>query len=58
MESTLLRRNAVVGMRVVAYVEPNAMAAFESTRRWPDGTQIVNEFSALKTGAGCNPGTV
>ncbi|MCA6108301.1 hypothetical protein [Bradyrhizobium cenepequi] len=41
-----------------AYVEPNAMAAFESTGRWADGTQIVNEFSALKTGAGCDPGTV
>jgi hypothetical protein len=40
-----------------AYVEPSAMAAFEATGRWPDGAQIVKEFSALKTDDGCDPVT-
>src|SRR5215468_11184 len=31
-----------------AYVEPSAMAAFERTGKWPEGAQIVKEFSALK----------
>jgi hypothetical protein len=37
-----------------AYVEPSAMAAFEKTGRWADGTQIVKEFSAIRTGPGCD----
>lgn len=40
-----------------AYVEPSAMAAFERTGKWPDGAQIVKEFSALKIDAGCDPVT-
>lgn len=40
-----------------AYVEPSAMAVFERTGKWPDGAQIVKEFSALKTGDGCDPTT-
>ena len=40
-----------------AYVEPSAMAAFEKTGTWPDGAQIVKEFSALKVDDGCDPTT-
>jgi hypothetical protein len=40
-----------------AYVEPSAMAAFETTGKWPDGAQLVKEFSALKTSDGCDPNT-
>ena len=29
------------------------MAAFEKTGTWPDGAQIVKEFSALKVHYGC-----
>lgn len=38
-----------------AYVEPSAMAIFEQTGKWPDGAQIVKEFSALRTDTGCDP---
>jgi hypothetical protein len=40
-----------------AYVEPSAMAAFQKTGRWPDGTQIVKEFSAVRTGLDCDQRT-
>lgn len=48
------------GTKIVApqvmdtYVEPGAFAAFRRLGKWPDGTQIVKEFSILKTGEGCN----
>ena len=41
-----------------AYVEPGAFAAFEATGRWPDGAQIVKEFSAVEVGAGCDAATM
>ena len=37
-----------------AYVEPGAMAKFQRTGVWPDGTQLVKEMSAIRTGAGCD----
>ena len=37
-----------------AYVEPRAFSAFEKTGIWPDGTQIVKEFSAVRIGDGCD----
>jgi hypothetical protein len=40
-----------------AYVEPTAMAAFEATGKWPEGTQIVKEFSTVMTGANCDERT-
>ena len=40
-----------------AYVEPGAMATFEKTGQWPDGAQIVKEFSAVQVGQGCDPKT-
>ena len=40
-----------------AYVEPGAFSAFEKTGTWPDGTQIVKEFSAVKVGEGCDANT-
>ena len=40
-----------------AYVEPNAMSVFESTGKWPDGTQIVKEFTTVKTGGNCDEKT-
>lgn len=40
-----------------AYVEPSAFAAFEKTGKWPDGAQIVKEFSAVQVGDGCDPQT-
>lgn len=36
------------------YVEPHALAAYRRTGRWPDGTQLVKEFSAVRVGPGCN----
>ena len=36
-----------------AYVEPHAFAAYQKTRIWPDGSQIVKEFSAVRVGANC-----
>ena len=41
-----------------AYVEPGAFAIFEATGQWPDGTQIVKEFSAAKVGAACDAATM
>ena len=40
-----------------AYVEPKAMNVFEATGKWPDGTQIVKEFSTVKTGENCDEKT-
>jgi hypothetical protein len=40
-----------------AYVEPGALAAFERTGTWPDGAQIVKEFSAVRIGEGCDAKT-
>jgi hypothetical protein len=40
-----------------AYVEPSAFAAFEKTGKWPDGAQIVKEFSAVQVGEGCDEQT-
>ena len=37
-----------------AYVEPSAMAAFQKTGKWPNGTQIVKEFSSIAVGANCD----
>jgi hypothetical protein len=40
-----------------AYVEPKAMAVFEATGKWPEGTQIVKEFSTVMTGDNCDAKT-
>jgi|ERR1700733_1508956 hypothetical protein len=40
-----------------AYVEPRAYTRFRRTGRWPDGTQIVKEFSAVRVGQGCDSAT-
>jgi hypothetical protein len=40
-----------------AYVEPGAFAEFQRTGQWPEGTQIVKEFSAVRVGSGCEPDT-
>lgn len=37
-----------------AYVEPTAMAWFQKTGQWPDGSQIVKEMSAIQVGNHCN----
>ncbi|MEZ5523391.1 MAG: cytochrome P460 family protein [Pseudomonadales bacterium] len=38
-----------------AYVEPSAFEHFKKTGQWADGSQIVKEFSKVKTGEDCNP---
>ncbi|MGA7817244.1 cytochrome P460 family protein, partial [Caballeronia sp.] len=40
-----------------AYVQPSAFEIFEKSGQWPDGTQIVKEFSAVEVGAGCDGNT-
>ncbi|HTV60861.1 MAG TPA: cytochrome P460 family protein [Verrucomicrobiae bacterium] len=40
-----------------AYVEPHAFAAFQRTGKWPDGSQMVKEFAAVRIGDGCQPQT-
>ena len=40
-----------------AYVEPSAFAAYQKTGEWPDGSQLVKEFSAVRVGEGCKPDT-
>lgn len=40
-----------------AYVEPSAMAAYAKNAVWPDGTQIVKEFSEIRIGKDCDPNT-
>jgi hypothetical protein len=37
-----------------AYVEPGALASFLASGQWPDGTQIVKEFSAVQVGDHCD----
>lgn len=39
------------------YVEPSAMTYYERTGVWPDGAQIVKEFSEIRTGKDCDPAT-
>ena len=33
-----------------AYVEPSAMAVYQQTGQWPEGTQIVKELTAVQVG--------
>ena len=40
-----------------AYVEPSAVAWFQKTGEWPDGSQIVKEMSAIQVGNRCNQTT-
>lgn len=40
-----------------AYVEPSAMAWFQKTGEWPDGSQIVKEMSSIQVGSRCNQTT-
>lgn len=40
-----------------AYVEPRAFAVYLRTGKWPDGSQMVKEFSAVRVGAGCQTNT-
>ena len=40
-----------------AYVEPSAMAVYERTGLWPEGAQIIKEFTAVQVGAGCDTTT-
>ena len=40
-----------------AYVEPTAFTAYQKTGEWPDGSQMVKEFSAVRVGANCRPDT-
>lgn len=40
------------------YIEPSAFAAFQATGQWPDGAQLVKEFSAVEVGAGCDAVTM
>ena len=40
------------------YVEPSAFEVYRKTGQWPDGTQLVKEFSVIKTGAGCDARTL
>lgn len=41
-----------------AYVEPRAFAEYEKTGKWPDGSMLVKEFSAVRVGAGCQADTL
>ena len=41
-----------------AYVEPSAIASFQKTGKWPDGTQIVKEYSDIRSGNGCDQKTL
>ena len=40
-----------------AYVEPSAMASFGTAATWPDGAQIVKEYSIVRTGNDCDAQT-
>ena len=40
-----------------AYVEPSAFAAYQKDGKWPDGSQMVKEFSTVRVGADCQAGT-
>lgn len=37
-----------------AYVEPRALKIFQQHGEWPDGTQIVKEFSSVLVGDNCS----
>lgn len=39
------------------YVEPSAFAAYQKTGQWPEGAQLVKEFSAIRVGDGCDQTT-
>lgn len=39
------------------YIEPSALAAYRKTGEWPDGAQLVKEFSVIKTGENCDKTT-
>ena len=41
-----------------AFVEPTAFAAFQETGKWPDGSQMVKEFTAVRIGEGCDDKTL
>lgn len=36
------------------YIEPSAYKVYEKTGKWPDGTQIVKEFSQILDNGNCN----
>ena len=40
-----------------AYVEPSAMAVYKQTGQWPEGAQIIKEFTAVQVGPGCDSKT-
>jgi Cytochrome P460 len=40
-----------------AYAEPKAMAVYQRTGKWPEGSQIVKEFSAVQIGENCDEKT-
>lgn len=40
-----------------AYVEPGAFVEYMKTGKWPDGSVMVKEFSAVRVGAGCQADT-
>jgi hypothetical protein len=40
-----------------SFVEPSAMAVYERTGQWPEGSQIVKQISAVKMGNGCEAAT-
>ena len=40
-----------------AYVEPKAMKAYQATGKWPEGSQIVKEFSSIKVDGDCDEKT-
>ncbi len=37
-----------------AYVEPSAYEVFEKTGKWPDGTQLIKEYSLIENGTNCS----
>lgn len=39
------------------YVEPSAFMAYQKTGQWPEGAQLVKEFSAIRIGDGCDQTT-
>jgi hypothetical protein len=44
----------VIPQLMNAYVEPGAFDIYRTTGEWPEGTQIVKEFSSIKTGKDCS----
>ena len=37
-----------------AYVEPSAISVYKQAGQWPEGTQIIKEFTAIQVGPGCD----